>query len=138
MSADAAGALKTALAFPAINGASASDPRTGDRGGRRAGWFVAFDGDASAYAGYSGGAHLGGKYLVVMTDAHEVAPAIDASAPAVAYARAGVRLLAAKGATVITSDWTDRSVVSYSVGSRHYDSARKRSPFGVPRPVTLS
>jgi hypothetical protein len=138
MSADAAGALKTAFAFPAINGASASDRRTGDRGGRRAGWFVAFDGDASAYAGYSGGAYLGGKYLVVMTDAYEVAPAIDASAPAVAYARAGVRLLAAKGATVITSDWTDRPVVSYSVGSRHYDSARKRSPFGVPRPVTLS
>jgi hypothetical protein len=52
-----------------------------------------------------------------MTDAHTVASAIDASAPAVADAHARVRLLAAKGATVVSSDWTERAVVSYSVAN---------------------
>lgn len=115
--AHAAGTLNSALAFPAINGASASDPRTGDRGGSRAGWFVAFDGDASAYASYSGGEYLGGRYLVVMTDAHAVAPAIDNRTPAVTDAQARVRQLAAKGATIVSSDWTSPDIVGYTVSN---------------------
>jgi hypothetical protein len=160
MSADAAGALNTALAFPAINGASASDPRTGDRGGRRAGWFVAFDGDASAYAGYPGGAYLGG----------EVPGGDDRRA----HGRVGDRRQCPRGRRRARQgaaaggqgrhgglqrlDRTGRGELlgrqrragrplrrsvadaprSAAGGSRHYDSARKRSPFGVPRPVTLS
>ncbi|MEJ2858463.1 MULTISPECIES: Ca2+-dependent phosphoinositide-specific phospholipase C [unclassified Saccharothrix] len=109
------GTLASAMAFPAINGASATDPRVGDRGGNRAGWFVAFDGSATAYASYPGDSYLGGHYLVVMTDAHSVPPAIDARTPSVADAQARVRLLAGKGATIVSSDWVDPAVVGYSV-----------------------
>ncbi|MEU7529418.1 phosphatidylinositol-specific phospholipase C domain-containing protein [Saccharothrix sp. NPDC042600] len=109
------GTLSSALAFPAINGASQSDPRVGDRGGARAPWFVAFDGSASAYASHPGDSYLGGHYLVVMTDAHSVAPAIDARTPSVADAQARVRLLAGKGATIVSSDWLDPAIVGYSV-----------------------
>jgi len=38
------GQLGSAMMFTTINGASSSDPRTGDRGGARAQWFVTFDG----------------------------------------------------------------------------------------------
>lgn len=114
ISAHTGGTLASTTAFPAINGASATDPRVGDRGGNRAGWFVAFDGSATAYASYPGDSYLGGHYLVVMTDAHSVPPAIDARTPAVADAQARVRLLAGKGATIVSSDWTDPAVVGYS------------------------
>lgn len=113
ISANANETLSSALAFPAINGASATDPRTNDRGGNRAPWFVAFDGDASAYAGFPG-TYLGGKYFVVMTDAHRVAPAIDGVNPPVADAQARVRELAAKGATIVSSDWRNPAIVSYT------------------------
>ncbi|MFD1147135.1 phosphatidylinositol-specific phospholipase C domain-containing protein [Saccharothrix hoggarensis] len=116
IAARAAGTLASAFAFPAINGASQADPRVGDRGGARAPWFVAFDGSASAYAGWPGDSYLGGHYLVVMTDAHAVAPAIDARTPSVADAQARVRLLAAKGATIVSSDWVDPAIVGYTVG----------------------
>ncbi|ACU39139.1 hypothetical protein KCV87_28870 [Actinosynnema pretiosum subsp. pretiosum] len=114
ISANAAGALGSTTVFPAINGASQTDPRTGARGGARAPWFVAFDGSASAYASYPGDSYLGGHYLVVMTDAHSVAPAIDSRTPSVADAQARVRLLAGKGATIVSSDWVDPAVVGYS------------------------
>jgi hypothetical protein len=115
ISANSSGTLGGALTFPAINGASQSDPRTGDRGGARAPWLVVFDGSAASYASYPGGPYLDGKYLVVMTDAHSVAPAIDARTPALADAQARVRLLAEKGATIVSSDWIDPAVVGYSV-----------------------
>ncbi|MCK2239612.1 MULTISPECIES: phosphatidylinositol-specific phospholipase C domain-containing protein [unclassified Crossiella] len=115
INANSAGALPSTMAFPAINGASQSDPRTGDRGADRASWLVAFDGDASAYAGYPG-SYLGGKYLVVMTDAHRVAPAIDGVNPPVPDAQARVRDLAAKGATIVSSDWRNPAIASYTTG----------------------
>ncbi|GAA2828199.1 phosphatidylinositol-specific phospholipase C domain-containing protein [Crossiella cryophila] len=115
LNANSAGTLPSTMAFPAINGASQSDPRTGDRGGNRAPWLVAFDGDASAYAGYPG-SYLGGKYLVVMTDAHRVAPAIDGVNPPVPDAHARVRDLAAKGATIVSSDWRNPAIASYTTG----------------------
>ncbi|QFZ22192.1 PI-PLC domain-containing protein [Saccharothrix syringae] len=115
IAARAAGTLPTATAFPAIVGASQADPRVGDRGGARAPWFVAFDGSAASYAAWPGDSYLGGHYLVVMTDAHAVAPAIDARTPSTADARARVRLLAGKGATVVSSDWVDPAVVGYRV-----------------------
>jgi hypothetical protein len=110
------GVLGSAMAFPAINGASQSDPRVGDRGGARAPWFVAFDGGASSYAGWPGDSYLGGHYLVVMTDAHAVSPAIDARNPSVSDAQARVRQLAGKGATIVSSDWVDPAIVGYTVG----------------------
>jgi hypothetical protein len=114
IAANSGGTLASALSFPAINGASATDPRTGDRGGVRKPWMVAFDGSATAYAGFGGAPYLGGKYLVVMTDAHSVAPAIDSRTPAVADAQARVRQLGAIGATIVSSDWTSPEILSYT------------------------
>ncbi|WNV84082.1 Ca2+-dependent phosphoinositide-specific phospholipase C [Umezawaea sp. Da 62-37] len=114
IAANTAGALASALSFPAINGASATDPRTGDRGGARKPWMVAFDGSAASYAGFGGGPYLGGGYLVVMTDAHDVAPAIDSRTPAAADAQARVRQLSALGATIVSSDWTSPEILSYT------------------------
>jgi hypothetical protein len=114
IAANGGGTLASALSFPAINGASATDPRTGDRGGARKPWMVVFDGGATSYAGFGGGPYLGGKYLVVMTDAHNVAPAIDSRNPAVADAQARVRQLGAIGATIVSSDWTSPEVLSYT------------------------
>ena len=44
-------------------------------------------------------------YLLVMTDAHAVSPAIDARTPSPEEAAARVRELAQAGATTVTSDW---------------------------------
>lgn len=114
IAANSSGTLSSALSFPAINGASATDPRTGDRGGARKPWMVAFDGNASAFAGFGGGPYLGGKYLVVMTDAHNVPPAVDSRNPAPADAWAKVRQLGGIGATIVSSDWTSAEVLSYT------------------------
>jgi hypothetical protein len=114
IAANSGGTLASALSFPAINGASATDPRTGDRGGARKQWMVAFDGSATSFVGFGGAPYLGGKYLVVMTDAHNVAPAIDSRNPAAADAQAKVRQLGAIGATIVSSDWTSAEVLSYT------------------------
>jgi len=114
IAANSGGTLASAMSFPAINGASATDPRTGDRGGARKPWMVVFDGSATSFAGFGGGPYLGGKYLVVMTDAHSVPPAIDNRAPAAADAQAKVRQLGALGATIVSSDWTAPEVLSYT------------------------
>jgi len=114
IAANSSGTLGSALSFPAINGASATDPRTGDRGGARKPWMVAFDGSAASYAGFGGAPYLGGKYLVVMTDAHSVPPAIDSHTPAVADAQAKVRQLGGIGATIVSSDWTSPEILSYT------------------------
>ncbi|WP_372460018.1 phosphatidylinositol-specific phospholipase C domain-containing protein [Streptomyces anatolicus] len=103
----ATGRLGEAAAFPAVLGAEAGDPR-----GRYADpsirpWFVLFDGDASAYAG--GGIdtrwYADRRYLVVMTDAHHVAPAIDGTRPTEAQAKERVALLARRHASIVSSDW---------------------------------
>ncbi|MFI7273337.1 phosphatidylinositol-specific phospholipase C domain-containing protein [Streptomyces sp. NPDC049879] len=104
----AAGTLASATAFPAVHGAEAGDPRAGRYGDATLRpWFVVFDGDASAYLG--GGIdtawYTDRHYLLVMTDAHNVPPAISATAPTEAEALARVRLLADGGAAVASSDW---------------------------------
>ncbi|MDN3295256.1 phosphatidylinositol-specific phospholipase C domain-containing protein [Streptomyces ficellus] len=103
----AAGRLRDAAAFPAVHGAASGDPRTryADAGIRP--WFVVFDGDASAYAGGSIDTAWYDQrhYLVVMTDAHNVAPAIDGTRPTEAQARERVGLLAGRHASVVSADW---------------------------------
>ncbi|NJQ01660.1 phosphatidylinositol-specific phospholipase C domain-containing protein [Streptomyces zingiberis] len=103
----AAGTLGRAAAFPAVHRAEAGDPRERYRDASLRPWFVVFDGDASAYAG---GAidtawYDRNHYLLIMTSAHAVAPAIDATAPSETEARDRVALLAARHASVLTSDW---------------------------------
>ncbi|GGU48306.1 lipoprotein [Streptomyces lavendofoliae] len=103
----AGGRLREAAAFPAVHRAAAGDPRTryADTGIRP--WFVVFDGDASAYAGGSIDTawYDSRHYLVVMTDAHSVAPAIDGTEPTEAQARDRVALLAGRHASVVSADW---------------------------------
>jgi len=104
----AAGRLGSAAAFPAVHRAEAGDPRTArysDASIRP--WFVVFDGDASAYVGggIDTGWYAGRNYLLVMTDAHNVAPAISATHPTEAQALGRVADLAARRANLVTSDW---------------------------------
>ncbi|MEE1928648.1 phosphatidylinositol-specific phospholipase C domain-containing protein [Streptomyces sp. TRM 70351] len=104
----ASGTLGRAAAFPAVHRAGPGDPREryADTGLRP--WFVVFDGDAAAYAG--GGVdtawYARHHYLLVMTSAHAVPPALDARNPGEDAARARVAQLAAAHATVVSTDWT--------------------------------
>ncbi len=103
----AAGRLRQAGAFPAVHGAGPGDPRTRYADASIRPWFVVFDGDASTYVG--GGIDTAWydnrHYLVVMTDAHKVAPAIDITRPTEAQARERVAFLARRHASFATADW---------------------------------
>ncbi|MEV8532677.1 phosphatidylinositol-specific phospholipase C domain-containing protein [Streptomyces sp. NPDC051211] len=103
----AAGRLGQAAAFPAVHRAEAGDPRNRYADALIRPWFVVFDGDASAYAGGSIDTGWYGRnhYLVIATDAHNVAPAIDGTRPTEAQARDRLALLAGKHATVVSADW---------------------------------
>ncbi|WP_165986345.1 phosphatidylinositol-specific phospholipase C domain-containing protein [Streptomyces sp. YIM 98790] len=109
----AAGNLSRATAFPAVHGAAAGDPRTRYSDASLRPWFVVFDGDAADYA--SGAAdtswYAERGYLLVMTSAHAVPPAIDSRNPAEAEALARVAELAARHASVVSSDWAAMGTV---------------------------
>jgi Phosphoinositide phospholipase C, Ca2+-dependent len=109
------GNLGSAMMFPTPNGASSADPRTGDMGGTRAQWYVSFDGDANGW--YSGDTsfYTNGHYVLVMADAQNVAPVIDGHNPTVQQAQDKVRQLAAKGATIASSDWNNPAITSFTV-----------------------
>ncbi|MFE9257723.1 phosphatidylinositol-specific phospholipase C domain-containing protein [Streptomyces sp. NPDC006879] len=106
----AAGRLAEAAAFPAfpaVLGAGAGDPRTRYPDASIRPWFVVFDGGAGSYAG--GGIDASWydtrHYLVIMTGAHSVAPAIDAVRPTEEQARDRVALLAGHHASIASCDW---------------------------------
>ncbi|GHE68086.1 lipoprotein [Streptomyces longispororuber] len=103
----AAGGLGDAAAFPAVLGAASGDPRTRYADASIRPWFVLFDGDASVYAGGSVDTkwYADRGYLVVMTDAHKVPPAIDGTRPTETQARDRVTLLARRHASVVSADW---------------------------------
>ncbi|MEV6397999.1 phosphatidylinositol-specific phospholipase C domain-containing protein [Streptomyces sp. NPDC051907] len=103
----AAGRLGEAGAFPAVHGAAAGDPRTRYADASIRPWFVVFDGSAGTYAGGSIDTawYARNRYLVVMTDAHSVAPAIDGTNPTEAQARDRLSLLAGRHANVVSADW---------------------------------
>ncbi|WP_159942885.1 MULTISPECIES: phosphatidylinositol-specific phospholipase C domain-containing protein [unclassified Nocardiopsis] len=101
----ARGELDRAAAFPAVLGARGGDPRERYAADLRP-WFVVFDGSAPSYAGGIDTSWYGrNNYLLVMTDAHAVSPAIDSRRPSPEAAAARVRELAGAGATTVTSDW---------------------------------
>ncbi|MER7756245.1 phosphatidylinositol-specific phospholipase C domain-containing protein [Kitasatospora sp. NPDC097643] len=104
----AAGRVGDAQLFPAVHGAAGGDPRsayTGSDAGIRP-WFVVFDGDAAAYTGGIDTAWYDrSHYLLVMTDAQNVAPAISATDPTADQARARTTQLAAAHASIVSSDW---------------------------------
>jgi hypothetical protein len=101
----ASGGIGAAQAFPAVLGAASGDPRTRYEEALRP-WFVIFDGGAPSYVnGIDTGWYHRQHYLLIMTDAHSVAPAIDAINPTAQQATDRVRLLASKHASYVTSDW---------------------------------
>ncbi|GAA1941011.1 phosphatidylinositol-specific phospholipase C domain-containing protein [Amycolatopsis minnesotensis] len=108
----AAGKLGDGQIFPAVHGAAGGDPRTrySDAGLRP--WFVAFDGDASAYVtGIDTSFYDRNHYLLVMTDAHNVTPKIDSRNPTERQASDRAAQLAKAHASVLTSDWAGLSPV---------------------------
>ncbi|MFD4139814.1 phosphatidylinositol-specific phospholipase C domain-containing protein [Streptomyces sp. NPDC058572] len=103
----AAGRLGQAGAFPAVLKAASGDPRTRYADASIRPWFVVFDGDAATYTGGSIDTawYDRNHYLVVMTGAAGVAPAIDGTNPTETQARDRVSLLAGRHASVVSADW---------------------------------
>ncbi|MDZ5442056.1 phosphatidylinositol-specific phospholipase C domain-containing protein [Micromonospora sp. 4G57] len=101
----AAGTLPRAQAFPAVHNAQTGDPRIRYAETALRPWFVLFDGDATAYV--SGGIDTAwydtNHYLLVMTDAQDVPPAVGADPDAAA---ARVAELARAHASVASADWS--------------------------------
>lgn len=101
----AAGTLGSAQAFPAVHRAQAGDPRTRYADPALRPWFVIFDGDATAYV--TGGIDTAwydtNHYLLVMTDAQHVPPAVGDTDPDAAAAR--VAQLARAHASIASADW---------------------------------
>ncbi|MDI9917169.1 phosphatidylinositol-specific phospholipase C domain-containing protein [Rhodococcus sp. IEGM 1379] len=105
----AADRLGYAAAFPAVHGAEVGDPRIAryaDPSVRP--WFVIFDGDAAKYV--SGAIDLNWYnergYLLIMTDAQNVTPAIDGTHASEGEAQDRLDRLAGDHASYITSDWS--------------------------------
>ncbi|WP_369262385.1 phosphatidylinositol-specific phospholipase C domain-containing protein [Streptomyces sp. R35] len=107
----AAGTISAAQAFPAVLGAASGDPRTSRYDSSIRPWFVVFDGDAATYVnnGYDTAWYDTRHYLLIMTDAAGVSPAISSTSPTDAEVAARLSLLAADHASVITSDWSAKS-----------------------------
>jgi hypothetical protein len=83
--------------------------------------FVFFDGDAATYVNnaYDTSFYSANHYLLIMTDAYNVSPAISSTDPTDAEVAARLALLAADHASVITSDWSAKSAsVPASVADR--------------------
>ncbi|MBB5868856.1 hypothetical protein F4553_002235 [Allocatelliglobosispora scoriae] len=117
---NAAGQLATAQAFPAVLDAATGDPRTRYSETNIRPWFVVFDGSASTYMNGSitTAWYDTRHYLLVMTDASAVAPAIDPVNPTQAQALARINLLALNHATVVSADWSVATGVLGTVVAR--------------------
>lgn len=107
----AAGDISEAQAFPAVLGAASGDPRTSRYDASIQPWFVFFDGDAATYvnSGYDTSFYSTNHYILIMTDAYGVSPAISSTDPTDAEVAARLSLLAADHASIITSDWSAKS-----------------------------
>lgn len=101
------GNLAQSTAFPAVHGAAPGDPRERYPDAALRPWFVVFDGDAATYLNGSIDTawYDSRHYLLVMTDAHNVPPAIDGTRPTETDALARVNQLAAAHASFATADW---------------------------------
>jgi hypothetical protein len=104
----ASGQLAQAQIFPSVLGAASGDPRTRYPDASLRSWFVVFDGDASAYVdgGIDTSWYDTNHYLLVMTDAENVTPALSDTDPSQADATARVAELAADHASFVSCDWT--------------------------------
>ncbi|MFG2822718.1 phosphatidylinositol-specific phospholipase C domain-containing protein [Kitasatospora sp. NPDC048365] len=100
----AAGKIGQAQVFPAYHGATGGDPRSVYEANVRP-WFVVFDGDAAAYTAIDTSWYDTRHYLLTMTDAQNVAPAISGTTPTADQATARTRQLAGAHASIVSSDW---------------------------------
>ena len=102
----ASGTLSRAQIFPSVHNAQSGDPRARYADASLRPWFVVFDGDATKYV--TGGIDTSwygtNHYLLVMTDAQNVPPAVADGDVAAAQAR--VAALAAAHASVASADWS--------------------------------
>ncbi|WP_042416532.1 phosphatidylinositol-specific phospholipase C domain-containing protein [Streptacidiphilus anmyonensis] len=103
-----AGQLGNAQIFPSVLGAASGDPRTRYSDATLRPWFVVFDGDAHAFVdgGIDTSWYDTNHYLLVMTDAQNVDPALSDTAPSQSDATARVAQLAAAHASFVSTDWT--------------------------------
>ncbi|WP_194916311.1 phosphatidylinositol-specific phospholipase C domain-containing protein [Catenulispora rubra] len=115
----AAGNVGQAQVFPCVLGAQAGDPRGQYSDSSIKPWFVVFDGDANTYAtSVDTSWYDTNHYILIMTDAQNVAPALSDTAPSQSDAAARVALLAGKHASVVSTDWTGLPSVLSEVLSR--------------------
>lgn len=112
-----AGEIEKAQIFPAARGAASGDPRDQYDADIRP-WFVLFDSGASGWFNRDTTWFAENNYVLVMTSAHSVAPAISSTNPTEAEARDRLLLLAGANASVITSDWTQLPQVQSMVVPR--------------------
>lgn len=100
------GGIAGAAVFPSVLGAQTGDPRDRYSDTALRPWFVVFDGDAGTWVSDGGTQWYDtNHYLVVVTDAYDVTPALSDTAPALADAQARVAELAADGASFVSTDW---------------------------------
>jgi hypothetical protein len=103
----ASGKVSQAAVFPTVLGAQSGDPRGQYSDTSIRPWFVFFDGDANTYVtSVDTSWYDTDHYILIMTDAQNVAPALSDTAPSQADAQARVALLASKHASVVSNDWT--------------------------------
>ncbi|AUS80840.1 hypothetical protein C1701_23635 [Actinoalloteichus sp. AHMU CJ021] len=110
----AEGRIEQAQAFPAVLGAEAGDPRERYEDESLRPWFVFFDGNATTYVRpeVDTAWYHERNYVLLMTNSHSVAPAIDANHPTEQEARDRLHLLAGEHASIVSSDWRDPGVLS--------------------------
>lgn len=103
----AAGHVSQGEVFPCVLGAQTGDPRGQYSDASIKPWFVVFDGDANTFVtSVDTSWYDTNHYILIMTDAQNVAPALSDTAPSQADAQARVALLAGKHASVVSNDWT--------------------------------
>jgi hypothetical protein len=101
-----AGEIADAAVFPSVLGAQTGDPRLRYTNTALRPWFAVFDQDAGSFVSDGDTQwYAANHYLTVVTDAYDVSPALSSSAPSLADAEARVALLAADGASYVSTDW---------------------------------
>ncbi|MGQ4510828.1 Ca2+-dependent phosphoinositide-specific phospholipase C [Streptomyces sp. DW26H14] len=117
----AAGNLAQAAAFPAVHTVNTpGDPRTRYSDATLRPWFVFFDTDANGFVTNSIDLNWYDQnhYFVVLTDAQNVAPAIDGTNPTEQQAKDRLNLLAADHASIVSADWRSLPAVDSAVVPR--------------------
>ena len=103
---EASGTVANAEIFPSVLGAQTGDPRSRYSDATIRPWFVVFDGDAATYVNDGGTEwYNANHYLVIATDAYNVAAALSSTDPALSDAQARVALLASDSVSFVSTDW---------------------------------